>query len=89
MSMNRSKGYSLVELAMVLLIISLLFGAAPTAWTAWKARAEELAEKPVTKEEFDTLLFELKTGKPCPKKGLVKGNGKKIGLLKFCPNTPT
>jgi len=87
--MNRSKGYSLVELAMVLVIISLLFGAVPTVWTAWKERAEELAEKPVTEEAFDILLYELKTGKPCPKKGLVKGNGKKIGLLKFCPDTST
>jgi prepilin-type N-terminal cleavage/methylation domain-containing protein len=88
MNMNRSKGYSLVELAMVLVIIALLFGAAPTAYMAWKERAEELATKPISEETFDTLLYELKTGKPCPKKGLVKGNGKKIGLLKFCPDTP-
>ena len=86
--MNRIKGYSLVELAMVLVIISLLFGAVPSAWTAWKERAAELGEKPVAEEEFDTLLYELKTGKPCPKKGLVKGKGKKLGLLKFCPDTP-
>ena len=73
---------------MVLVIISLLFGAAPTAYMAWKERAEELAGKSATEEEFDTLLYQLKTGKPCPKKGLAKGNGKKIGLLKFCPYTP-
>lgn len=87
--MKRQGGYSLVEVAIVLVIISLMLGAIPAAFSAWKERAEELSDKPMAAEQFDKLVYELKTGKPCPKKGLVKGNGKKIGLLKFCPDTPT
>lgn len=85
--MNRQKGYTLVEIAIVLVIISLLLGAMPAAFNAWRDRAEELSDKPMASEEFDELVYEIKTGKPCPKKGLMKGNGKKIGLLKFCPDT--
>ena len=82
-----NKGYSLIEIAVVLVIISLLLGAVPAAFSAWKSRAEDLSDKPMAAEEFNKLVYELKAGKPCPKKGLMKGNGKKVGLLKFCPDT--
>ena len=85
--MNRQKGYTLVEIAIVLVIISLLVPTIMFAFQTWKTRAEELADRPIDQSEFNELLYELKTGKPCPKKGLVKGNGKKIGLLKHCPDT--
>lgn len=85
--MFKSKGYSLIEIAIVLVVISLLFGGMTHAFMRWTERAEELANQPVGQDEFDELVYELKTGKPCPKKGLVKGNGKKIGLLKHCPDT--
>jgi prepilin-type N-terminal cleavage/methylation domain-containing protein len=84
--MNRQKGYTLVEIAIVLVIISLLIPTIMFAFQTWKAKAEELGNRP-GQGEFNELLYELKTGKPCPRKGLVKGNGKKIGLLKHCPDT--
>ena len=85
--MNRQKGYSLIEIAIVLVVISLLLGAMPAAFNAWRVRAEELSDKPMNAEDYDELVYELKTGKPCPKKGLIQGKGKKVGLLKFCPDT--
>ena len=85
--MNKQKGYTIIEIAVVLVIISLLVPTITHAFQTWKARAEQLADRPIDQEEFDELMYELKTGKPCPKKGLVKGNGKKIGLLKHCPDT--
>ena len=85
--MTKVKGYSLIELAIVLVVISLLLGGMSHAYLRWKERAEDLADRPVSQSEFDELIYELKTGKPCPKKGLMKGNGKKVGLLKHCPDT--
>ena len=85
----KARGYSLIELAIVLVVLSLLLGGMLAGFGIYKDRAEELSNQPVTEEEYDTLIYELKTGKPCPKKGLTKGNGKKVGLLKFCPDTAT
>ncbi len=87
--MKASRGYSLLELAIVLVVLSLLLGGILSGYGIWRDRAEELSNRPVSEEEYDTLLYELKTGKTCPRKGLLKGNGKKIGLLKFCPDTAT
>ena len=87
--MKRQGGYSLIELAIVLVVLSLLLGGMLTGASLWRERAEELSNRPMGAEEYDEMLYELKSGKPCPKKGLLKGNGKKIGLLKFCPDTAT
>ena len=87
--MKRQGGYSLIELAIVLVVLGLLLGGMLSGYGIYKDRAEELSNQPVSEEEYDTLIYELKTGKPCPKNGLKKGNGKKIGLLKFCPDTAT
>ena len=85
--MNKARGYSLIEVAIVLVVISLLLPVITYSFIHWKERAEQLSTSPEDAEAFDEILYELKTGKPCPKKGLVKGNGKKIGLLKHCPDT--
>jgi len=87
--MRTARGYSLIELAIVLVVLSLLLGGMLAGFGIYKDRAEDLSNRPVSEEEYDTLLYELKTGKPCPRKGLTKGNGKKVGLLKFCPDTAT
>lgn len=85
--MKYAKGYSLIELAIVLVIISLLLGGAFVAFPHWKEQAAKYGADNPNQEEFGEMMYELKTGKRCPKKGLVKGNGKKIGLLKHCPDT--
>ena len=85
--MNRQKGYTLVEVAIVLVIIALLIPSITMGFAHWRDRAAELSNKPMSATEYDEILYEIKSGKPCPKKGLVKGNGKKIGLLKHCPDT--
>ena len=87
--MRGARGYSLIELAIVLVVLSLLLGGMLSGYGLWKDRAEELSNRPIAEQEYDKLLYELKTGKPCPKKGLLKGKGKKVGLLKFCPDTAT
>lgn len=42
--MKEQKGYSLMELAIVLVIISLLIGGGVKGWTLYKERAEYLAD---------------------------------------------
>ena len=84
--MNKAKGYSLIEVAIVLVILSLLLGGV-MGYRQLKEQAAKYGANSEGTEVIDELVYELKTGKRCPQKGLVKGNGKKIGLLKHCPDT--
>jgi len=85
--MNKAKGFSLIELAIVLVILSLLLGGSFLGFSMLKEQAGKHGAGSTKQVELDEIMYEIKTGKPCPKKGLVKGNGKKIGLLKHCPDT--
>ena len=85
--MNKAKGFSLIELAIVLVILSLLLGGSFLAFSMLKEQAAKHGPDSTKQAEADAMIYELKTGKACPKKGLVKGNGKKTGLLKLCADT--
>lgn len=64
--MNKQRGFSIIEFAIVLMIIGLLVGGimGTGAWKHWMQRAEELDQR--QRGGYDEFAYQMKTGKPCP-----------------------
>lgn len=59
-----TRGYSLVEFAIVLLVLALILGFGIPGYKHWIENAEELDER--QRAGYSEHAYQMKTGKPCP-----------------------
>lgn len=79
------KGFTIIEMMIVFLIIALLLGFGIPGYKHWHERATELDQR--QRDGIDSIEYEMKTGRPCPNK-LWQQSGIPADLLALCP-TPT
>lgn len=81
--MSARNGFTLVELCIVLLILSLLLGLGIPGYKHWVERAGEYESQ---RHLEDPLRYQMKTGKPCPVFDRQTA-GIPPDLLALCPPT--